>query len=191
MFVLYTCICIKYRLYSLCYSFRYYHVQYWGETPGGGGHPSCRPISSAVNRTPFLRKSYTWPAMTPFSTTAPNDPLKHSFQRNFFSKNFVNFQLKMANFRSDLTKFTLNDPYFWKFKSPDFFGSHTQRPPFFYEILHAPCFALVGTYPSSAPPPPHARGGKLGLPFSLEYGGGGHKYPKIHPAANGTPKKLL
>ena len=82
-----------------------------------GGHPIDRPISSACIMTPFFRKS------------TPNDPVFHyrysphqmtPFQ-NFNVKfqifrvlrvHFENFQPEMANFQSNLTKITLNDPLF-------------------------------------------------------------------------------
>ena len=78
----------------------------------------------------------------------PNDPVfTHSPHSKFQTKisnfsrassafqKFINFQLKMANFHSNLTQFTPNDPYFGKFKSkrsrPRVLGIPHPKTPFF------------------------------------------------------------
>ena len=81
-------------------------------------------------------------------------------------KNFINFQLKKANFHSNLTKFTRNDPLFWDVytKKDKFFGIPHAHPMtlFFYEILHPFLFSsrhLSATFTFKCPPP--ARNGSI------------------------------
>ena len=113
-----------------------------------------------LSKTPFLHKSYTWPRFSLQST-----PKWPSFFQNFnvkfqilrvlraHFKTFVNFQLKMSNFHSNLIKFSPNDPLFWAVhvKKGPIFLDPTPNDPFFTRNLtsNAPCFrSPVDTYPS-------------------------------------------
>ena len=96
-------------------------------------------------RTPMTQFfHYSQHPMTPFlklQRKISNCALRVHFEK------FLNFQLQMANFYSNLTQFTRNDPYFWKFipkkKEPNWGIPHLMTP-FFYEILHqnAPVFVF-------------------------------------------------
>ena len=95
---------------------------------------------------PFLRISYT---------RSYNDPVFHysHTQRSPFFQNFnLNFQvfarfvriskMKMANFHSNLTEFTPNDPQF-----VEVYKKKRKKDPFFYEILHGmPLFLSSGRH---------------------------------------------
>ena len=126
----------------------------------GGGTSSVGRYHLPVLRSPFFMKILH--PMTPFLTTVHMHPMTpffwnfnvkfqilHALCANF--ETFVNLQLKLANFHSNLTKFTLNNPYFRKFTPKKaFFFYLTPNDPFLQNpTLNAPCFrSLVGTYPS-------------------------------------------